>query len=106
VQGWSNSEGWPIVGIWTRESKVQPLQRPLRPNSKHCIYLLRRSAQAVDFDWLMAPSIRTSSVFRRDLTFDRIRPYLHSHSTDPLFADFDIPYIRSRREIWLQQANT
>jgi hypothetical protein len=53
----------------------------------------------------MAPSIRSRTVLRRNLTLNYIRPYLHSHPTNPLSADFDISYLRPGREIWLQQAD-
>lgn len=50
----------------------------------------------------MAPSIRSRTVLWRDLSLDRIRPYIHSDSADPISADFDLPYLRSGREIWIQ----
>lgn len=90
------------IGLWTSQSEVWSCQRSLWSNPKHGIHLLRRSPQALGPDWIMAPTFCTRTIYRRDHTLDCLCPYLRSHTTNSIPADFDIPYICPGREIWIQ----
>lgn len=78
------------LGLRTGQSQIRLLRRTLRTDPKHRFYLLRRSSQALEPDWFMAHSIRTSPFHGRDFSFHRLRLDIYRHTTGPLITYFDL----------------
>lgn len=93
------------IGVWSRKSQVWFHLGSLRSNPESCIYLRRCPPQALGIERSLASPVLSLSVSRRDFPDSSVHLRFQPDQHRSVPASFILQHLRSRGEVWLQQAD-